>query len=64
VVSVETRREFFAGKLMDLANLAVLVLIFEQIAKDRTNWGIVLFGAAFFSVVFVICFYAKRRKTQ
>jgi len=35
---METNGEFFADKLMDLANYAVAALVFGQLIGAQTNW--------------------------
>jgi len=45
---VETQGEFFADKLMDLANLAAAALIFGQLVSgQRLEWGPLLMGSRF-----------------
>lgn len=46
--------EFWADKLMDLANLQAVVLIFGQLATPVINWDIVGVGAALYMGICII----------
>lgn len=61
---METRGEFFADKLMDLANLAVVVLVFEQVAKGQINGAALTMALAFFFAAVMLSYFMRRREKK
>jgi hypothetical protein len=55
-----THGEFFADKLMDLANLAAAALIFGQIVEGRIVWTVVGIGLSFFFSCVVISLLLRK----
>ena len=53
--------EFWADKLMDLANLSAVVLIFGQFVTDKTRWIVVIGGIMLYVLILVICDKIKKR---
>ena len=49
--------EFLADKLMDLANLAVVVMVFGQFVAEQKHWDVLFFGA----VLYLVAIVAARR---
>jgi hypothetical protein len=58
---MESHEEFFSDKLMDLANFAAVVLIFEQIAKEPIQWMLIFVGAALLLLAIVLSFVLRRQ---
>ena len=54
--------EFFASKLMDLANLAAAVLIFGQWAAREIQWDAFLIGIAFYGFCGMLSYRWRERK--
>lgn len=61
---METQREFFADKTMDLANFAVSVLIFGQAVAERIRWRPFWIGLAFFWMCVVISYVLKKEDSR
>ena len=57
---MESHEEFFSGKLMDLANFAAVVLIFEQIANEPIQWMLIFLGAALLLLAIVVSFVLRK----
>lgn len=57
-----SRGEFFADKLMDLANLAATVLVFGQWVAPDIHLDAFLIGAAFYGFCGVISYLCWREK--
>ena len=53
---------FWADKLMDLANLAVAILIFGQLASQKINWTGIISGVLIYFIFVIISI--KFRKEQ
>ena len=52
-----TRREFFADKLMDLANLVAAVLVFGQWLALQIQWNAFLIGFSFYGLCAVVSYH-------
>lgn len=58
-----SEEEFLADKLMDLANLSAVVLIFEQLVRNKMNFISIGFGIIFYLIIIISSKYIfKRRK--
>lgn len=56
-VGMTTQRGFFADKLMDLANLAVAVLVFGQWVAGQIQFDILLLGLSFYGLTAMVSYY-------
>ena len=61
---METQGEFFADKLMDLANLAMAALVFVQLVGGQIQGRPFVIGFAFFSIAVVISFLLRRKEEK
>ena len=53
--------EFWADKLMDLANLSVIVLVVSQLVVSSIRWGAFALGIAFYIFIAIISSVLRRR---
>lgn len=49
--------EFLADKLMDLANLSAVILVFGQFVAEQIRWNVLFLGVVLY---LVIVFIARR----
>lgn len=61
---MQTNGEFYADKLMDLANFAVVALVFEHVGKGELKTIVLLVAFAFFSTCFMISFLLRLREKR
>lgn len=61
---MQTNGEFYADKLMDLANLAAAALIFGQLVENRIVWWAVGIGFSFLITIGVISFFLRKEKGE
>ena len=54
--------EFWADKLMDLANLEIIVLVFSQVSTPRVYLNGILLGIIIYGVLIVVSIKLRRRK--
>jgi len=52
--------EFWADKLMDLANLSVVVLVFGQFVTNKITWPAVLMGIGLYILAVVLSLFLRR----
>jgi len=55
-----TNGEFWADKLMDLANLSIVVLVFGQFVTAEINWLAVAIGFGLYLAVAMIALILRR----
>ena len=55
----DTDGEFYANKLMDLANLGVAMLVFSQLVSEHPNWIPIGYGCSFFCVFTMLCYLLR-----
>ncbi len=53
--------EFWADKLMDLANLSSTVLVFSQLVGPTMSWEIVVLGVLVYASIVLIVSILRRR---
>ena len=53
--------EFWADKLMDLANLSAAVLIFGQLVSSKIYWGSIILGVLLYFVFVIISNILRKR---
>lgn len=58
---MQSHGEFFADKLMDLANLAMAALVFGQLVNKEIQWGVFTVGVACFWICIVLSFFFRRQ---
>ena len=63
---MQTNGEFFADKIMDLANLVFSTLVFGQLLTERIRWPGLIIGFSFFWLCVVLSYWLRkgRRKKQ
>ncbi len=52
--------EFYADKLMDLANLGAAALIFGQLAEGQTDWHSLVIGFTWFCGCVVVSYFLRK----
>lgn len=52
--------EFWADKLMDLANLSAVVFIFGQFVTEKIHWNVVIGGVILYILMMVISDIIRR----
>ena len=52
--------EFYADKLMDLANLAAAALIFGQLAEGHLRWFLFCIGTGLFLLCLVVSYWLRK----
>lgn len=57
----QSEGEFWADKLMDLANLSAIVLIFGQFVSDKIYWESVIAGVILYGAIAIIAKYLRRK---
>lgn len=57
---MESNGEFFADKLMDLANMGTAALVFGQILGNQIQWAALLLGFSFLIFSAVVSFFLRR----
>ncbi|PIQ82609.1 MAG: hypothetical protein COV76_02705 [Candidatus Omnitrophica bacterium CG11_big_fil_rev_8_21_14_0_20_64_10] len=57
---METHGRFYAGKLMDLANLAAATLVFGQMLTGKIIWPPLWIGGVFFFMCVVISYWLRQ----
>ena len=53
---------FISDKLMDLANLEVIVLVFGQFTTAEINWYVVGVGVIIYSILVLVSLKLRRKK--
>ena len=51
--------EFWADKIMNIATVAIAVLVFEQVQDPKIRFDLILFGLGAFSLLSAIAVYLK-----
>ncbi len=59
MLSSVKRGEFWADKMMDLANLSVVVLVFGQFDKKEYNLIVLLFGIILYVLLFLVSYLLR-----
>lgn len=57
----QTEGEFWADKLMDLANLSTVVLVFGQLVTPKIEWTVLGVGVVFYILLTIFSKYLRRR---
>ena len=58
--AMQNNGQFFADKLMDLANLGFAALVFGQFLGGNIRWEIVVAGFAFFYFCIMLSFFFRK----
>ena len=64
LIPMQTNGEFYSDKLMDLANFAMVALVFEQVGKGGLKMAVLLTASAFFFGCFMISFIIRKREKR
>lgn len=59
---MKSHGEFFADKLMDLANLAAAALVFGQVLSEHVYPEAFVIGLSFFGLCAIISFQLRERR--
>lgn len=54
--------EFWADKLMDLANLSAIVLVFGQFVSPKIDWQMAVFGVLLYVLFIIIAKKLRNRR--
>ena len=61
---MESHGEFFADKIMDLANIGVGAGLLGQALEGKLSLGVGLLGLSFFSFCTVVSYILRKRGTK